>query len=306
MKTREATAPSVEASGHIPVKSMDESHDQLADVMQEWMRATQRLQETHDTLQREVARLRVELASKDRELERRRRLACLGEIAAGVAHEVRNPLGAIRLYSGLLRGECGELKGAVDLIEKIEAGICAIDGVVQDTLALAPRQGRGHCSLREIVCGARDLAEESTRSRGVTLAIDGDAGDVRVHGDARAMQRVLLNLIMNASEASSPGQTVTVRVSRAKDRVRIRVLDEGSGLSDEVLERIFDPFFTTKESGTGLGLTIAHRLVEAHGGKLSARNRARRGAEFRLVLPIITETEAAALPRQDDGQISAA
>jgi signal transduction histidine kinase len=275
-----------------PTPAAEKDQGQLVDVMQAWMQATQRLQETHETLQREVVRLRVELASKDRELERRRRLACLGEIAAGVAHEVRNPLGAIRLYSGLLRGKCGDLAAAVELIEKIEAGISAIDGVVQDTLALAPRQGRGDCELREIVMGARDLAEDSIRARRVRLKIKFEAGDVRLHGDAPAMQRVLLNLIMNAADASSPGQTVTVSVSElGDDQVAVSVLDHGMGLSDETLERVFDPFFTTKATGTGLGLTIAHRLVETHGGQLTARNRARGGAEFRLVLPIIIEAE---------------
>lgn len=273
--------------------ALPDSPEQLAEMMQAWMQVTQRVQRTHETLEAEVKRLRRELASKDRELERRRRLACLGELAAGVAHEVRNPLGAIRLYSSLLRNTCQKQDAALQLIEKIEAGIRAIDGVVQDTLSLAPRSSaQADCDLREVIQGASDLSQRSMQSRGVTLHVRGDAGAARVRGETAALQRVLLNLLINAAEASPPGSAVELDVSQPDgSRVHIRVLDRGEGLADEVLEKLFDPFFTTKKTGTGLGLTIAHRLIEAHGGSLTARNREGGGAVFDIALPIIEDTE---------------
>lgn len=134
----------------------------LGGVLREYLAVTGRLQQTHAALQGEVERLRQELASKDRELEVRRRLAALGELAAGVAHEVRNPLGAIRLYSDLLRDQCRALKldPALQLLKKIDAGIQAIDAVVQDTLALVPGDRQiGVCCVRTVIELARDAAQ---------------------------------------------------------------------------------------------------------------------------------------------------
>lgn len=261
----------------------------LGAVLREYMDATARLQRTHEALQREIVRLRRELASKDRELELRRRLAVLGELAAGVAHEVRNPLGAIQLYSGLLRTQCArhQLGPALELIAKIEAGVEAIDAVVQDTLALAPRDRQVRpCRLADVLARAGDAAAGVLAARQVSLEVAGADPPVRVQADPDGLQRVLLNLIVNAAEASPPGGRVRVEVSAGTGpEVEVRVLDRGPGLPEEIRHRIFDPFFTTKPHGTGLGLTIAHRLIEAYGGRLSAGNRPQGGAQFVLALP---------------------
>jgi signal transduction histidine kinase len=283
--------------------------EELSNVLRDYMAVTQRLQKTHETLQREVVRLRNEVESKDRELERRRRLASLGELAAGVAHEVRNPLGAIRLYSGLLRSQLDEPGPALELIEKIDAGIRAIDCVVQDTLALAPREGRlTPRRLRPIVESAHELCRPTLQARHVTLLESYEVPEVSVMADEEALRRVFVNLMANAAQASPPHAAIVVRVAAAQPgEVEVRVLDEGPGLPEEIIERVFDPFFTTKESGTGLGLTIAHRLVEAQGGRLAARNRPEGGAEFAVALPICGDgDERRTLPAESAGQTNAA
>ena len=298
-------APEVRDSGQ-PAATADE----LSSVLQDYMVVTQRLQQTHETLQREVVRLRGEVETKDRELERRRRLASLGELAAGVAHEVRNPLGAIRLYSGLLRGQLGEGAPMIDLIEKIDAGIRAIDCVVEDTLALAPRGGQLSARpLRDIIADACEMCRGTLAAEGVELEtrhdVAADADDVMA--DGTALQRVFVNLIANAAQASPAGSVVTVEVlPDVGGRLAARVRDEGPGLPEELIEKIFDPFFTTKEQGTGLGLTIAHRLVEAHGGDLAARNRPEGGAEFVVTLPHAGGEEEHQASELDAGQPSAA
>ncbi|HMQ15072.1 MAG TPA: ATP-binding protein [Phycisphaerae bacterium] len=262
------------------------SVEQLGVVLREYLEATQRLQLTHESLEREVALLRGELASKDRELERRRRLASLGELAAGVAHEVRNPLGAIQLYSGLLRRECRSLGSALALIEKIDAGVQAIDGVVRDTLALAPRSCElAPHRLSDIVARARDLCCPVLTRHGVSLSAEFDDAEASLVCDASAIQRVLVNLIENAADFAPQGSAIRLGVATDGAVVRLTVADEGPGLAPQHLDRVFDPFFTTKSHGTGLGLTIAHRLVEAHGGSLTARNRPEGGAEFTITLP---------------------
>ncbi len=280
----------------LPTSPAGTTDDDLGQVLREYTEVAGRLQRTHEALQGEVCRLRQELASKDRELELGRRLAALGELAAGVAHEVRNPLGAIQLYSDLLRDQCRQhqLAPALALLDKMEAGIQAIDAVVADTLALAPRDRQlGFCNVQAILDRARDAALKTLVSRDVQLEIRGAEPDLGVRADENGLQRVLVNLIVNAAEASPPGRTVGVCCGVGPEQqVEIRVADEGPGLPAELLDRIFDPFFTTKPHGTGLGLTIAHRLIEAYGGRLSAGNRPAGGAEFVIRLPRAAATEA--------------
>lgn len=275
--------------------------EDLAGVLRDCMVATQRLQSTHERLQDEVLRLRRELASKNRELERGRRLASLGELAAGVAHEVRNPLGAIRLYAQLLRDRWISSEEARDLLDKIELGVRAIDGVVADTLSLTPRAGRmGEFQVGELIEQAREYSRPALERCGVDLKVESACDGLRVRGERAALQRVLVNLLNNAAEASPAGGTVELLAQTGAGRVRLEVADRGCGLSDELLDRIFDPFFTTKEHGTGLGLPIAHRLVELHGGRLSARQRRGGGAVFEVELPIGEDTEDAAAASQPD------
>jgi signal transduction histidine kinase len=282
--------------------------DELQSVLRDYMKVTQRLQETHERLQHEVVRLRQEVQVKDRELERRRQLASLGELAAGVAHEVRNPLGAIQLYSGLLRRELVDVDPALALVEKIDAGIHAIECVVQDTLALAPRGSRlTRRLLREIVDNACEACGVALQSRRVRIERRYEAPDVCVPADGAALQRVFVNLITNAAQASPAGGVVTVTLDLERDgQVAAGVADRGAGLDEETVEKMFNPFFTTKENGTGLGLTIAHRLVEAHGGNLIARNRPEGGAEFMVVLPINGGENQAHARETGAGQPSAA
>lgn len=254
-------------------------------VLRDYVEATRRLQGTHELLAQEVQRLRGELASKDRELERRRRLSALGELAAGVAHEVRNPLGAIQLYSGLLRRKCKDTAAVLELVSKIEAGVRAIDGVVQDTLALAPRSAQlGVAGLRSVVESACELCCEKLHRLQVRVALIGTEAELAVRAEPDGLRRVLINLIVNAAEASTAGAVVEVVTETDEDSVVVTVRDRGSGLTDEALDKLFDPFFTTKDHGTGLGLTIAHRVVEAYGGRLSGANRPDGGAEFRVRL----------------------
>ncbi len=261
--------------------------DEFVAVLQDYMNVTRRLQDTHELLQREVVRLRGELESKNRELERRRRLAALGELAAGVAHEVRNPLAAIQLYSGLLKRSCDRDADLLRLIDKIEAGIRAIDGVVQDTLTLAPRGGAfGVTRLHDVLAGARDVCMQTLLERGISYDGPPDAPDALVQADPDALQRVFVNLIINAAQASAPQTRVAVQLAAPRPGwIDVTVQDRGSGVPPELLDKVFDPFFTTKSSGTGLGLTIAHRLVEAHGGQLTVRNRDGGGTEFTVSLP---------------------
>ncbi|MBK8914654.1 MAG: hypothetical protein IPM64_08670 [Phycisphaerales bacterium] len=265
--------------------------DDLAGVLRDYMDVTQRLARTHETLQSEIERLREELASKDRELERRRRLAALGEMAAGVAHEVRNPLGAIQLYVNLLRTDPPPTESAHTILDKIDGAIRAVDRVVSDTLALAPRPDRSsRVPVAEVLQRAVEACRPAAERAGVVIKLSTPTAEPIVRVDGDGLHRALVNLITNAAEAAPRGSTVGVGARGVEGWVTLTVTDSGPGLPPELLDRIFDPFFTTKDHGTGLGLTIAHRLVESHGGELRGENRPEGGACFSIRLPIAPES----------------
>ncbi|QOJ14276.1 MAG: hypothetical protein HRU75_06335 [Planctomycetia bacterium] len=269
--------------------------DDLARVLRDYMDVTQRLARTHETLQSEIERLREELASKDRELERRRRLAALGEMAAGVAHEVRNPLGAIQLYVNLLRAGPPPQDDVRTILDKIDGAIRAVDRVVSDTLALAPRPDRSTpIPIADVLKRAVEACGPAAERARVQVRLDGTIAQAIVRVDGDGLHRALVNLITNAVEAAPRGGAVALAVRRTEGWVTLTITDNGPGLPPELLDRIFDPFFTTKDHGTGLGLTIAHRLVESHGGELRGENSPEGGARFSVRLPIAPESRLSA------------
>jgi two-component system sensor histidine kinase HydH len=265
-----------------------------------YQQSTERLKESHDALMHEVARLRAELASKDQQLERRKRLAALGEMAAGVAHEIRNPLGSIQLYADLLtRQLAGDPKRA-ELATKIGAAVRGLDAVVTDMLTFtrvieaAPQP----TAFADLLADVAAEAAGRLQSTGVALRVQAEPG-LTINLDGRLFKRVLLNLVLNACDAMSPRNAecgirnaesreilVTAEVAHGGPaRWRIAVSDTGPGIAPDVLDKIFHPFFTTKDHGTGLGLAIVHHMIEAHGGTIAAANRPEGGAVFTILLP---------------------
>jgi signal transduction histidine kinase len=266
--------------------------EDLHEVLQMYNEVTQRLQVSHEKLQAEVARLTVQLEETNRELEMKKRLAALGEMAAGIAHEIRNPLGGIQLYASTLAAEVADRPLASDLVRKISSGVKGLNALVSDMLAftrdlqLAKREEE----LGEIVTEALELAAPSLLEADVTVRVHGSVEGRAVSADRRLLGRVLLNLVMNAAEAIGEagieGGRIEIRAERRGPQVELTIEDNGPGIAQEHLEKMFDPFFTTKHTGTGLGLAIVHRIIEAHGGKITAENRKKpeRGARFRIVL----------------------
>lgn len=232
------------------------------------------------------------VAAAQEELVRSSKLAFLGELAAGMAHEIRTPLGIIRNSAQLLERR---LAAAGD----VEAGEWAVfireesdrlNGVVSQLLDLARPAplDKAHTDLGELTARTASLLAPEAQTRGVALELRTEAGLPQVLCDAPRIQQVCLNLVMNALQASQPGDDVVVETRRSAvpDSVEIVVSDRGAGIAPELLERLFEPFVTKRAGGIGLGLAIVRRIVLAHGGEVSARNRAEGGAEFVVRLPV--------------------
>lgn len=262
--------------------------EELGRIILAYSEITERLQKSHEQLTHQVRRLQAELGEKNRQLERRNRLAALGEMAAGMAHEIRNPLGAIQLYVSTLAADFAEGTSGARTVEKIRGGVLRLESIVSKVLQfareirLSPAEGE----LGELVSECAELVAGKAMSRGVRVLVAGP-GRSRARYDRLMMSQALLNVVQNAVEASPEGGEVRVTWGEegSGGEVWVRVADSGPGVAAEVMDRIFNPFFTTKDEGTGLGLSIVHRIVEAHEGAVTVRNGEAGGAVFEMRWP---------------------
>ncbi|WP_317987781.1 GAF domain-containing protein [Hyalangium gracile] len=241
----------------------------------------------------------AELARTQEQLVQRERLAALGELAAVVAHEVRNPLGAIFNSVSYIRRLIGTSNPALPLVEIVAEEADRLNRIVDDLLHFArpPSPSPTPIPLRK-------LLEDSVRSAltdatgKVEVEWDLEA-DVPVLVDERMIRQAFLNLALNAVQAMPQGGTLRVGVCRAtgpRPEVQVEFTDTGTGIHPDLRSRIFEPFFTTKAKGTGLGLAIVKRIVESHAGRVTLESEPGQGTTFRLFLPC--EPEAAQAPLQ--------
>ena len=240
----------------------------------------------------------TELRQMEEAVRRSERLAAVGGLAAGLAHEIRNPLasmcGSIEILGGSPRLDEQERRLMHVVLSEAER----LEALVRDFLSFA----RPAPPRLEALDGAQAVAETvelfrpQAAARGIDLEIRAE-GPLSIRADPRQLRQVLWNLLGNAADATAAGGRVRVHLSRHNQHALLEVADSGEGIGAEDLKRIFDPFFTTKERGTGLGLAIVHRIVEAHGGELSVRSEPGKGSTFRVALPIAGPAEQGAVSR---------
>jgi signal transduction histidine kinase len=227
-----------------------------------------------------------------RELERLRSgaLAALGRMAAQVAHELRNPLGGLKLFADYLEQRLGvaEDSEGVEVARRISREVDHMTELVREITQFGRPTAlrRVPTSLNGLVESCLDLAQARAKDKKVRVTLDLDAELPAAMLDSRELRKVFLNLISNALEAMDDEGSLTLR-TRAQDRfLATTVEDTGCGMSDETRARAFDLFFTTKETGTGLGMAIARSVIEQHGGRIEIRSQIGRGTEVRVLLPV--------------------
>ncbi len=226
------------------------------------------------------------LETAEESLRTKERLASLGEMSAGIAHEIRNPLGIISSSAQLLEREVANTE-ARQLLEIIQEESTRLNGLITEFLTfgrqLEPQ--RQPCDLAALTARILDSLQNAAQQKGIALEL-GECSTCMASVDADMMQQVLLNLLLNALEATAPGGRVRVVLEQYPERLDIVVDDSGRGIPAENLARIFDPFFTTKSEGTGLGLANAYKIMESHGGSLKVASHVGEGSRFTASLPL--------------------
>jgi signal transduction histidine kinase len=249
----------------------------------------------------QLAEANARLLEAEAGMRRSERLAALGQLTAGLAHDLRNPMGTIRASAEML----GERAGGSDPLVKeltgyISSEVDRANSLITRFLEFARpiRLRRAPLDLNALV--DRVIEDFERRNGGLQLSIhrNYDPGIPQFPADAELLERVVTNLIQNALEASPPGSTVTVKTRALPDAVELAVIDRGSGIRPEHREQIFNPFFTTKPAGVGLGLAICAKIVDEHGGSLRVESEPGRGSIFLVSLPLADRSEAEAASSQ--------
>lgn len=223
-----------------------------------------------------------------RELSTRESLAAVGEFAASLAHEVRNPLTAIRVDLQLAEEELVEGSAAGEAQKRALHEIMRLDQTVAKALRVA-RSGSlesARLDLRGPIHAAANAARPAFAEKDATLQVELGEDTLPVSGDGGALEDLFLNLLKNAAQALEAGGTARVRARVEAGRVVVLVQDEGMGIPEELQERVFEPLFSTRPEGTGLGLTISRRIAVAHGGKIELISPPGEGTTFRVTFPL--------------------
>jgi two-component system sensor histidine kinase HydH len=231
----------------------------------------------------------TEVRSLRREIARSQRLASVGRLAAGVAHEIRNPLSSIKGFATYFKERYPDAPQDQKTADIMIAEVDRLNRVVGQLLEFArpvpvsPKL----TSLKDLVDDSVRLIEQKAKEKQITVITLNSAKVDTAVIDPDRINQVLLNIYLNAIESMEPGGELGVELSADEEahRIEIRVSDTGCGISGEHLSRIFDPYFTTKSTGTGLGLAIAHNIMEAMGGKISISSRPGKGTTFTIKIP---------------------
>jgi two-component system, NtrC family, sensor histidine kinase HydH len=238
----------------------------------------------------EIEHVVQRLQQREREVLRADQLAAVGQVAAGVAHELRNPLTSVKML--VQAGLEGNTPGGLppEDLSIIEHEVRRMETCIQTFLDFArpPASERRRCDLVPVIRRSLALTEVRARRQRVLLSVELPAAPVELDIDADQVHQVLVNLLLNALDALPQGGTIRVELrppTPEEPAVAVRIRDSGPGIAPRIRERLFEPFVSSKETGLGLGLSISRRLVEAHGGTICGENAPGGGAMFAFTLP---------------------
>lgn len=296
------------SAGERDLRIATETRDEIGELAREFnsmtgtlMQREAAIRELNRSLELKVQERTAELESKNllllktqEELVRAEKLAAVGELAAGVAHEINNPMAIIRGNAEVLLMDLPPGNPNREEAEIISQQVGRVEGIVGNLLSFARQQRK---ALRRVAID-RSLEEilrqvgHQVQLEGIELRREFSMGATEIEGDENQLRQVFTNLIVNAVQAMENGGTLTVRTdcNGEEGTCRVEIGDTGSGIPPEQINNIFTPFFTTKSSGTGLGLSVSYGIVENHGGTITVTSKECEGSQFIVTLPLLQAT----------------
>ena len=249
----------------------------------------------------------TQLKKLEQNVQRAHRLSSIGTLAAGMAHEIKNPLVSIKTFAQLLLKRYDDPDFRTTFTDVVPNEVQRIDSIVTRLLHFARPQPANFApyNLKSIISEVLVLVENQTRGASADVKLEFPETDVIINGDEQQLHQVFLNLVLNAIDAMEEDKGNLLEISCKFDRMRIRqttpsgipeidcaklsIIDSGTGISEESIDKLFTPFFTTKEDGTGLGLSIVHGILTEHQGEIYVENNSHGGATFVIVLPLLKQ-----------------
>ncbi len=272
-------------------------YHQMSGDQEALTRAHEQVLELNENLEKRVAERTRALARSEKQIAQADKLASIGQLSSGIAHEINNPLGIILGYTQLLsRGEPAGSQKYEDL-KIIEKNVKACKAIVEDLLnfARSPNPRQEKININALIEDVLTFIQRRLRQNALTIIKDYDTNAPAMILDGEKIRQVLINLLMNAQHATDNKGTIIIKTTYDVScrQMRISIKDDGYGIERENLSRIFDPFFTTKSTGegTGLGLAVSYGIIKSHGGHIDVSSEPGLGTEFILTLPVNPEIQ---------------
>jgi two-component system, NtrC family, sensor kinase len=282
------------------------SHDELGNLAFSFNKMTYHLKEANEAIQDWSSQLEFRVKEKTRELEKTQsqlivaeKMAAMGELSAMVAHEINNPLSGILSYAKLSSRFLNQGNVDSETLESVKKNLIFISnetkrcGNIVKSLLLFARRTSGDYKeehLNKIIEDSIQVIDHSAKMKALSLVTELDEENDLFQCDASGIQQILVALIINSIEATSPGGKITIKTKylKEKDQIQLMVTDDGKGIPDEALPHIFEPFFSTKVKSTGLGLSVVYGVVEQHAGAIDVTSRINHGTTFTITLPRVS------------------
>ncbi len=311
---------------HSPIKKLDDatkevanlnldakveinSRDELGNLARSFNTMTHQLKEANEAVKSWSSQLEDRVKEKTDELEKAQfqliqaaKMACKGELSAMVAHEINNPLSGILSYAKVSSKYLSSENISPEILESVKKNLAFISdeskrcgNIVKNLLVFSRKSSENFTEehLNPIIDISVKVVDHSVKMKGLELFTELDDCNDLIECDANGIRQMLVALIVNSIEATSPGGKITVKTDchTAKDRIRIRVEDNGKGIPDDVLPHVFEPFVSTKVKGTGLGLSVVYSIVEQHAGVIEVTSKVDQGTAFTITLPRLRPTK---------------